>query len=63
MSAMSKMENHSASATRPRRPRPPYRPPRLTTYGPVHEVAKQHGPGPMSDSGNNMMAPFIAPPS
>ena len=43
--------------------RPVYRPPRLTTYGPVHEVARQHGPGPMSDAGNNMMALFIAPPS
>lgn len=44
-------------------PRLAYAVPRLRTYGPVHRVVGQHGPGPMSDAGNNMMAPFIPPPS
>jgi hypothetical protein len=57
------MKHVETSTTDPPRRPLAYRPPRLTTYGPVHEVARQHGPGPMSDSGMNMMAPFIAPPS
>ncbi|HMB51791.1 MAG TPA: hypothetical protein VKU40_00655 [Thermoanaerobaculia bacterium] len=44
-------------------PRLPYAVPRLRTYGPVHQVVRQFGPGPMSDAGNNRMAPFIPPPS
>lgn len=44
-------------------PRLPYAVPRLHTYGPVHRVVRQFGPGPLSDAGNNRMAPFIPPPS
>lgn len=51
------------AAGRDQDPRLPYAVPRLRTYGPVHRVVRQFGPGPLSDAGNNMMAPFIPPPS
>lgn len=43
-------------------PRRPYRPPRLECYGDVTDLVRQFGGGPLSDAGNNRVAP-VTPPS